>query len=141
MVMGPPPRSAKSTAASARYASRWMEGSPMANGRLVVLNGDAFLTCTRPDGREVGPLRVGYGGTCDGWSYDELLPHGEGPIDLPKPTAASRPEPSAPAPLDAVASMAAHLRSQGRSPRAEVDVERRPGEPELAHAMRRRFTA
>ena len=65
----------------------------MANGRLVLMGGDAFVLWIRPDGREVGPLRVMRGGTCDGWSYDELVAHGEGEITLPKPAAGSRPEP------------------------------------------------
>jgi nucleotide-binding universal stress UspA family protein len=53
---------------------------------------------------------------------------------------AGAPAPAAPA-LDAVAAMRAHLKSRGIEPRPEVDVERRPGEPELAFAMRRRFAA
>jgi hypothetical protein len=86
-------------------------------------------------------VRLAPGDEFLGVPYSDLAARvGGGTFELADPALRSQgeaaPAPAAP-PLDAVEAMRRHLRSRGIEPRAEPEVEARPGEPAMVTAMRR----
>src|SRR5262245_23089771 len=62
------------------------------------------------------------------------------PGEAQAPQASKEPAPQPTArPIDAVEAMRKHVAARGLSPRAEAEIEARPGEPAIATAMRRRL--